>query len=222
MATNRIAPECHSIMSSKDFVHLHCHSEFSLLDGANRLGHLVKHAAELEMPALAVTDHGVMYGVADFYSKAKAVGVQPILGVEAYVAPRHRKLREPKLDSSAFHMVLLAKNLTGYQNLLKLTSIAALEGFYYKPRIDRELLEKYHDGIIATTACLGSEINSHLMRKNYDAARDAAAYYRDLFGRDNYFVELQNHNLPEQTLCNESLVKIASELGRGIDTSTAL
>jgi DNA polymerase III subunit alpha len=200
-------------MSSKDFVHLHCHSEFSLLDGANRLGHLVNHAAELEMPALAVTDHGVMYGVADFYSKCKGAGVQPILGVEAYVAPRNRKQREPKLDSAAYHMVLLARNLTGYQNLLKLTSIAALEGFYYKPRIDRELLEKYHEGIIATTACLGSEINSHLMRKDYESARNAAAYYRDLFGRDNYFVELQNHNLPEQIECNEHLVRIAQELG---------
>ncbi len=199
--------------TSSDFVHLHVHSEFSLLDGANRLGHLISRAAEMEMPALALTDHGVMYGTADFYGKCKDKGVKPILGVEAYVAPRHRLKKEAKLDQSAYHMVLLARNNEGYKNLLKLTTIAALEGFYYKPRIDRELLEKYHEGLIATTACLGSEINSHLLRGDYDSARDACAYYRDLFGRDNYYVEIQNHNLPEQEHSNDQLLKISRELG---------
>ncbi|MCS6777651.1 MAG: DNA polymerase III subunit alpha [Chloroherpetonaceae bacterium] len=198
---------------SSDFVHLHCHSEYSLLDGANRLDPLVARAAELGMPALAMTDHGVMYGVADFYSKCKAAGVKPILGIEAYVAPRRRTDRDPRLDSAAYHMVLLARDLTGYKNLLKLATIAALEGFYYKPRIDRELLEKYHEGLIATTACLGSEINAHLLRGDYETARNRAAEYRDLFGRENYYVELQNHNLPEQVECNEYLLRMARELG---------
>ena len=157
--------------NSSDFCHLHVHSEFSLLDGANRLGHLIERTAELGMPGLALTDHGVMYGTADFYSKCLDKGVKPILGVEAYVAPRHRKSKEARLDQASYHMVLLAKNNVGYKNLLKLTSIAALEGFYYKPRMDREVLEKYHEGIIATTACLGSEINSHLMRNDYEADR---------------------------------------------------
>ena len=138
---------------------------------------------------------------------------QPILGVEAYVAPRSHKSKEPKLDQAAYHMVLLARNNQGYKNLLKLTSIAALEGFYYKPRIDRALLEKYHEGIIATTACLGSEINSHLMKGNYEAARDAAGFYRDLFGAENYYVEVQNHQLDEQIHCNAQLLKMAKELG---------
>jgi DNA polymerase-3 subunit alpha len=198
--------------NSSDFVHLHCHSEFSLLDGANRLDYLIKRAAELEMPALALTDHGVMYGTADFYSKCKANNVKPILGVEAYVAPRSHKKKEPRIDQAAYHMVLLARNAQGYKNLLKLTSIAALEGFYYKPRIDRELLQQYGEGLIGTSACLGSEINSHLMRKDYGAARDACAYYRDLFGEGNYYIEVQNHNLPEQIECNEYLLKIAREL----------
>jgi len=198
--------------NSSDFVYLHCHSEFSLLDGANRLGPLIARAAEMAMPALALTDHGVMYGTADFYSKCKAAGVKPILGVEAYVAPRGRKQKEARLDSAAYHMVLLAKNNEGYRNLLKLTSIAALEGFYYKPRIDREILEKFCGGLIGTSACLGSEINEPLMKNDYNKARDAAAYYRDLFGAENYYIELQNHNMPEQIHCNELLLKIATEL----------
>ena len=199
--------------SSRDFVHIHCHSEFSLLDGANRLGPLIDRVAEMEMPAIALTDHGVMYGTADFYSKCTDRGVKPILGVEAYVAPRSRKLREGKKDDANYHMVLLAKDNTGYRNLLKLTSIAALEGVYYKPRIDREVLEKFSEGLIATSACLGSEINEHLMKRDYESARNAAGYYRDLFGAENYYIELQNHNLPEQLHCNEQLVKIADELG---------
>ena len=198
--------------NSSDFCHLHVHSEFSLLDGANPLDKLIARAAELEMPGIALTDHGVMYGTADFYSKCLDKGVKPILGVEAYVAPRHRKSKEARLDQASYHMVLLAQNNVGYKNLLKLTSIAALEGFYYKPRIDREVLEKYHEGIIATTACLGSEINSHLMRNDYEAAYKACAYYRDLFGEGNYYVEIQNHNLPEQIACNEQLLKIAKDL----------
>ncbi|HZT43752.1 MAG TPA: DNA polymerase III subunit alpha [Chthonomonadaceae bacterium] len=198
--------------NSSDFVHLHCHSEFSLLDGANRLDPLITRAAELGMPALALTDHGVMYGVAEFYSKCKASGVKPLLGVEAYVAPRGHKDKQPRLDGAAYHMVLLARNLQGYKNLLKLTSIAALEGFYYKPRIDRELITKYREGLIATSACLGGEVCSALLRGDYETARDTAAFYRDVFGPENYYIEIQNHNLPEQIRCNEDLLKIAKEL----------
>jgi DNA polymerase-3 subunit alpha len=198
--------------NSSDFVHLHCHSEFSLLDGANRLDPLIQRAAELGMPALALTDHGVMYGTADFYSKCKTYGVKPILGVEAYVASRGHKQKEARLDQAAYHMVLLARNLQGYKNLLKLTSIAALEGFYYKPRVDRALLEKYHDGLLATSACLGGEICTALMRGDYESARNTAGFYRDLFGRENFYIELQNHSLPEQIRCNEDLLKIAHEL----------
>src|SRR5581483_7603436 len=198
--------------NSSDFVHLHCHSEFSLLDGANRLDPLIQRAAELGMPALALTDHGVMYGTADFYTKCKSYGVKPILGVEAYVAPRRHTDKEPKRDSAAYHMVLLARNLQGYKNLLKLTSIAALEGFYYKPRIDRELLAQHSEGLIGTSACLGSEINTYLLRGDYESARNACGFYRDLFGDGNYYIELQNHQLPEQIRCNEDLLKIAREL----------
>ncbi len=197
---------------SSDFVHLHCHSEFSLLDGANRLDPLIARAAEMGMPALAMTDHGVMFGVAEFYSRCKAKGIQPILGVEAYVAPRRHTDKQPRIDQAAYHMVLLARNSEGYGNLLKLTSIAALEGYYYKPRIDRELLQQYGQGLIATTSCLGSEINAALMEGDYNRARDACGFYRDLFGEGNYYVELQNHNLPEQAACNEQLLRIAREL----------
>ncbi len=199
-------------MTSSDFVHLHCHSEFSLLDGANKLGHLIKRAAEMEMPAIALTDHGVMFGVGDFYGKCHDAGIKPVLGVEAYVAPRRYTDKQPKLDQSAYHMVLLARNNAGYRNLLKLTSIAALEGFYYKPRVDRDLLQTYSEGVIATTACLGSEINQALLQNDYEKARDACAFYRDTFGAENYYVELQNHNLPEQIHCNSQLLKIAREL----------
>jgi DNA polymerase-3 subunit alpha len=198
--------------NSSDFVHLHCHSEFSLLDGANRLDPLIKRAAELGMPALALTDHGVMYGMADFYSKCKSYGVKPILGVEAYVAPRRHTDKQPRLDQAAYHMILLARNNAGYKNLLKLTSIAALEGFYYKPRIDRELLARHSAGLIGTSACLGGEICTALMRGDYEAARNAAGFYRDIFGEGNFYIEIQNHQLPEQIRCNEDLLKIAGEL----------
>jgi DNA polymerase-3 subunit alpha len=196
-----------------NFVHLHCHSEFSLLDGANRLDPLIKRAAELGMPALALTDHGVMYGTAEFYTRCKSAGVKPILGVEAYVAPRSHKLKEPRKDQSAYHMILLARNDAGYKNLLKLTTIAALEGFYYKPRIDRELIEQHAEGLIATSACLGGEVCAALMRGDYQGARDVAGFYRDLFGRENYYIELQDHSMPEQARCNEDLLRIAHELG---------
>jgi len=199
-------------MAGLGFVHLHTHSEFSLLDGAARLDGLVRRAVELEMPALALTDHGVMYGAVDFYLKCKDAGIKPIVGVEAYVAPGSHKEKTRNAEKNAYHLLLLAKNLQGYKNLLKLTTIAAIDGFYYKPRVDHELLAQYHEGIIATSACLSGEVCTALLKGNYKQARDIAAFYRDLFGSENYYLEIQNHTLPDQIRCNEDLLKIAREL----------
>src|SRR5687767_67483 len=200
------------------FIHLHTHSEYSLLDGAARLDALVKRAAELEMPALALTDHGVMYGSLDFYTKCKDVGIKPIVGVEAYVAASgNHQDRAPagggRSEKNAYHLLLLAKNRAGYSNLLKLTTAAAVDGFYYKPRIDRELLAAHKEGLIATSACLSGEVCCALLAGDYNKARDIAGFYRDLLGVDNYFIELQDHTLPRQRACNEQLLKIANELG---------
>jgi len=206
-------------MAGTGFVHLHTHSEFSLLDGAARLDKLVKRAVDLEMSALALTDHGVMYGALDFYSKCKSAGIKPIVGVEAYVAPGSHKDKTHRGDKNdkngeknAYHLLLLAKNEAGYKNLLKLTTVAAIDGFYYKPRIDHALLEQWHEGVVATSACLGGEVCQALLKGSYEKARDIAAYYRDLLGRDNYFIEIQDHTLPEQRACNEQLIKLAKEL----------
>ncbi len=203
-------------MPKPGFVHLHTHSEFSLLDGAARLDGLVKQAAALEMPALALTDHGVMYGAVDFYLKCKDAGIKPILGVEAYVAPGSHKDHTARAGKSAYHLLLLARNLQGYKNLLKLTTIAAVEGYYKKPRIDHALLEQYREGILATSACLSGEVCSALLQGDYKTARDTAAYYRDLLGADNYYIEIQDHTLPEQRHCNEGLLRIAKELNLNI------
>lgn len=203
-------------MADASFVHLHTHSEFSLLDGAARLDRLVKQACDLEMPALALTDHGVMYGALDFYEKCKAAGIKPIIGVEAYIAPGNCRDHTPHKGKGSYHLVLLAKNLEGYQNLLKLTTVAAVEGFYSKPRIDRELLTQHHEGLIAASACLGGELCVALRHDDYEGAMNAAAFYRDLLGPDNYFIEIQNHGLAEQLKCNEGLLRIAKELGLGV------
>jgi len=207
-------------MAGPGFCHLHAHSEYSLLDGAAQLHKLIYRAQELEMGALALTDHGVMYGALDFYTKCKAAGIKPIVGVEAYVAPGSHKDRSRTLaggekggEKSAYHLLLLAKNETGYKNLLKLTTAAAIDGFYYKPRIDHGLLEQWHEGIVATSACLGGEVCQALLKTSYEKARDIAGWYRDLLGRDNYYIEIQDHTLPEQRACNEQLLKIAKELG---------
>jgi DNA polymerase-3 subunit alpha len=200
-------------MPGPGFVHLHTHSEFSLLDGAARLDKLVKRAVELNMSALALTDHGSMFGSVDFYNKCRQAGLKPIVGVEAYVAPGSHKEKTPRAEKQAYHLLLLAKNLQGYKNLLKLTTIAAVDGFYYKPRIDHKLLEQHREGLIATSACLGGEVCAALLKGDYKKARNIAAFYRDLFGAEDYYIEIQNHNLPEQIRCNEDLRKIAQELG---------
>ena len=200
-------------MPGPSFVHLHTHSEFSLLDGAARLEALVQRAADLEMEALALTDHGVLYGAVDFYETCRKVGIKPIIGVEAYVTDGDLRQKKARTEKNAYHLLLLAENFTGYKNLLKLTTIAALEGFYYKPRIDHHTLEEHKEGLIVTSACLSGEVCSALLAGEYKRALAIAGYYRDLLGPDHYYIELQNHGLDRQTQCNEQLLKIARDLG---------
>lgn len=196
----------------KQFCHLHNHTEYSLLDGANRIPDLVKRAKDLEMPALAISDHGVMFGVMEFYMECRKQGVKPILGVEAYVASQGIHKRSERAGKENFHLLLLAKDLEGYRNLCRISTIAALEGYYYKPRVDHDILREHAKGLIATTTCLGSEVNQLLLQGNYDRAQYVAGMYAEMFGEGNYFVELQDHGLAEQKMTNEGLVRIAKEL----------
>ncbi len=198
-------------MAENNFVHLHCHSEYSLLDGAARVKGLVHRAAELGMPAVAITDHGSMFGVIDFYRAALEAGVKPILGCEVYVAPRSRLQKEARKDDFQYHLVLLAENETGYRNLMRLVSAGYLEGFYYKPRVDRELLEAHHEGIIALSACLAGEIPSLLLNGQVEQARETARYYRDLFSPDRFYLELHDHGMSEQKTVNKALIALARE-----------
>lgn len=200
-------------MSKPQFVHLHTHTEYSLLDGANRIQPLVNKAVSMGMPALAITDHGVMSGAIEFYQACLDAGIKPIIGCEVYVAPRKRTNRDPRRDSSAFHLLLLAKNLTGYKNLIRLSTIASLEGFYYKPRVDHEVLQQYSEGLIATSGCLSSEVCVALINRDYQRALRIASFYRDLFGKENYFIELQDHGLSEQKAIREGLIQLSCDLG---------
>ena len=196
-----------------EFTHLHVHTEYSLLDGSNKIKEYVARVKELGMDSAAITDHGVMYGVIDFYREAKAAGINPILGCEVYVAPNSRLDREIGSDEDRYyHMVLLAENNQGYANLMKIVSVGFVEGFYYRPRVDRETLEKYHEGIIALSACLAGEVPRYLMRGLYEEARETARYYQNLFGKDNYFLELQDHGIPDQKLVNQQLLRMSQEL----------
>ncbi len=195
------------------FTHLHTHTEFSLLDGACRIKQLVSSAKSLGMQSLAITDHGNMYGAVDFYKACKAEGIKPIIGCEVYVAPRTRFDRDKVLDKEYNHLILLCKNEEGYKNLIKMVSKAYTEGFYFKPRIDHDLLEKYHDGLVCLSACLAGEIPQFLLQKDYDRAKDTALWYNDLFGKGNYYLELQNHGLPEQIQVNEGIKRINRETG---------
>ena len=197
----------------QSFVHLHVHSEYSLLDGACRIEGLVARAKELGQTAVAVTDHGVMYGAIDFYKAAKKAGIKPIIGCEVYVAARSRIDKVHELDSEHAHLVLLCKNETGYRNLLKLVSAAWTEGFYSRPRVDHELLEQYHEGLIALSACLAGEIPRALLRGDADGAKQKALWYDHLFGRGNYYLEIQDHGLSEQRATNPQIVRIAHETG---------
>ncbi|NLK51316.1 MAG: DNA polymerase III subunit alpha [Syntrophomonadaceae bacterium] len=194
-----------------NFVHLHSHSEYSLLDGAARIEALVKTARELGMPALALTDHGVMYGIVDFYKAALKYGIKPILGCEVYVAPRTRFDRTPKVDDRQYHLVLLATNNTGYRNLIRLVSQAHLQGFYYKPRVDLELLQEYREGLIALSGCLAGQIPTLLFQDEIEEARKKAGQMQDIFGR-NFYLEIQDHQLAEQKVVNPRMLRLAREL----------
>ncbi len=196
-----------------DFVHLHLHTEYSLLDGFCRIDKAVKYAKDCGQSAMAITDHGVMYGAVDFYRAAKAVGIKPIIGCEVYVAPRTRFDRAHEFDTDAHHLVLLCKNKTGYQNLIKLVSAGFTEGFYIKPRIDIELLERYSEGLICLSACLAGEIPKKLVEGNYDGAKETALRYLEIFGEGNYYLELQDHGIEAQLRVNRGLLRIHEETG---------
>jgi DNA polymerase III subunit alpha len=200
-------------LAKGNFVHLHCHSEYSLLDGAARIKDMVKQAANLGMPALALTDYGNMFGAFDFYKAAMEEGVKPILGCEVYLSPRSRFLKEEAHDDLQYHLVLLAENNTGYRNLLKLVSLGYLEGFYYKPRVDRALLRECSEGLIALSACLDGEIPALILQGQVEKAHQVACEYREIFGQDNFFLELHDHSIPEQKAVNEILLEISKAEG---------
>ena len=197
-----------------NFTHLHVHTEYSLLDGSNKIQEYVNRVRELGMDSAAITDHGVMYGVIDFYRAARVAGINPILGCEVYVAPGSRFDREiGSGDDRYYHLVLLAENNQGYANLMKIVSKSFVEGFYYKPRVDLQLLEKYHEGLIALSACLAGEVARFLTRGMYEDAKAAALRYQDIFGKGNFFLELQDHGIPEQQNVNQQLLKMHRETG---------
>ena len=197
-----------------NFAHLHVHTEYSLLDGSNKIKEYVERVKELGMNSAAITDHGVMYGVIDFYRAARAAGIKPILGCEVYVAPNSRFDREISGgDDRYYHLVLLAENNTGYANLMKIVSKGFVEGYYYKPRVDKQVLREYSEGIIALSACLAGEVQRYLTKGLYEEAKKAALEYRDIFGEENYFLELQDHGIPEQALVNQRLLQMSEELG---------
>ena len=196
------------------FAHLHVHTEYSLLDGSNKIKEYVSRVKELGMTAAAITDHGVMFGVIDFYKAAHAAGIHPILGCEVYVAPNSRFDREASHgEDRYYHLVLLAENNTGYQNLMKIVSKGFVEGYYYRPRVDMEVLETYHEGIIALSACLAGEVQRYLLKGLYEEAKEVACRYEKCFGKGNFFLELQDHGIPEQKLVNNQLFRMSKETG---------
>ena len=196
------------------FTHLHVHTEYSLLDGSSKIKELVHHTKELGMDSIAITDHGVMYGVIDFYKAAKAEGIKPILGCEIYVTPGSRFEKEARQGSSNyFHLVLLAENDRGYHNLMKIVSRGFTEGFYYKPRVDYEVLERYSEGLIALSACLGGEIPTYIREGDYEKAKETALRFERIYGKGNFFLELQDHGISEQTTVNSALIKMSKETG---------
>lgn len=199
-----------------DFVHLHTHTEFSLLDGAASIKKIIGRVKELGMKSCAITDHGAMYGVVDFYKEALAEGIKPIIGCEVYVAPGSRFDKAFDQSTRYYHLILLCENYTGYKNLSYIVTKGFTEGFYYKPRIDFELLSQHHEGLIALSACLAGEIPRNLSADDYEGAKKTAEKYAELFGKDNFFIELQDHSLAEQKKTNPLLIKLARELGLGL------
>jgi DNA polymerase-3 subunit alpha len=203
-------------MPRDSFVHLHLHTEYSLLDGAVRMRELMKKAREFKMPAVAMTDHGNLFGAIEFYQEARRAGIKPIIGCEAYIAPRSHKDRASSMREAAYHFTLLAQDETGYGNLVKLISTAHLDGFHYRPRIDKELLAQYAKGLIGLSGCLASEVNSALQANKIDVAKQAALEYRDILGPENFFIEMHDHGMEEQKWCNSVLPKLAKDLGVGL------
>ncbi len=200
-------------MAKSQFVHLHVHSHYSLLDGLGKVPELVNRTKELGMSALALTDHGVMYGAIEFFNECKKAGIKPIIGQEAYIARRKMSDKSAGIDTKPYHLVLLAKNMAGYKNLIKITSAAHLDGYYYKPRVDRDFLSRHSKGLIASTACLASETSQLIMNKQLPDAKKVIEEYREIFGKDNYYLELQHHpSIPEQQVVNEQIKKFAREL----------
>ena len=191
------------------FTHLHIHTDYSLLDGMCRIPDLISKAKELGMDSLAITDHGALYGIITFYRKAKEAGIKPILGCEFYVAPKERQSRRAA-DKNAYHLVLLARNEAGYHNLLKLATAAQLEGFYYKPRVDKELLSQNSEGLIALSACPSGELGCLILENRLEDAEKAALWYKDVFG--DFYLELQEHAIPEHTQINKELVRLSRKL----------
>ena len=197
-----------------DFTHLHVHTGYSLLDGSGKISDMVNRAKELGFKNLAITDHGVMYGVIDFYDACLSAGIKPVIGCEVYVAPGSRFEKEGAVsDDRYYHLILLAENNEGYRNLMKIVSKGCTEGFYYKPRIDHELLEKYHEGIIALSACLAGEIPQNIVKGFYEEAKETALWYNKVFGEGNFFLELQDHGIAEQKIVNQALLKLHNETG---------
>jgi DNA polymerase III subunit alpha len=196
------------------FTHLHTHTHYSLLDGLSRIDELIAKAKEMNMEALAITDHGVMYGAIEFYKKAKKAGIKPIIGCEVYISVNSMHDKRPNIDDKRYHLILLAKNNTGYKNLIKIVSAAHLEGFYYKPRVDKDFLRKHSDGLIALSACLGGELSRAIASKNYDKAKKIALEHEEIFGKGNYYIELQQHpHIEDQNNVTPQLVKLARETG---------
>src|SRR5882757_643686 len=198
------------------FTHLHVHTHYSLLDGANKIPELVKRAKALGMDSLAITDHGCMFGVIEFFNECKKEGIKPILGMEAYMAPTSRLERKDVNGEAAYHLLLLAKDIEGYRNLLKLSSASYIDGFYRKPRIDKEILREHSRGLIATSACLGGEVPAALMKRDAKLAREIAETYTGIFEPDHFFIEIQKQGIKEQDDVNPELVEIAKKLGVGI------
>lgn len=205
-------------LSSSDYVHLHNHTQYSLLDGLTKLGPLMDFVADQGMSAVAMTDHGTLSGAIDFYKEAQAKGIKPLIGIETYVAARQHTDKDPVKDKQRFHLILLAMNNTGYQNLMRLSTKANLDGYYYFPRVDHDLLEQYNEGIIALSACMGGEIGDALKQGQYDQARDIAVWYKSVFG-DRYYLEIQDHGHPDNPLhssdqqaINEQVLTLGKEL----------
>jgi DNA polymerase-3 subunit alpha len=203
-------------MPSDSFVHLHLHTEYSFLDGAVRMKELMKKAKEFGMPAVAITDHGNLHGAIEFYQAATDAGLKPIIGCEAYMAPGAMKDRPNNQRDAAYHFTLLAKDETGYRNLVKMISTAHLDGFHYKPRIDKELLAKHSAGLIGLSGCLKGEINMAIQSDNLAKARQSVAEFRDILGAENFFIEIHDHGIEVQQKCNEMLPRLAQEFGLGL------